>query len=92
MKRLFKELGLKQSKFVLYSDSHSTIRVDKNPSFCAQSKHIKVRYGVRNVLDEKQLVLEDDNGSNIRTKSLLKSKHDTCCTKIDMGLVLIDCW
>ena len=92
MKRLFKELGIRQNKFVVYSDSQSAIHVSKNPSFHSRSKHIQVRYHwVRDVLDDKELYLEkvhtDDNGSDMMTKSLLKGKHDVCCTKAGMGLV-----
>ena len=92
MKRLFKELGIRQNTFVLYGDSQSAIHVSKNPSFHSRSKHIKVHYHwIREVLDKKELFLEkvhpDDNGSDMMTKSLLKGKHDVCFTKVGMGLV-----
>lgn len=92
MKRLFKEIGLRQDKYVVFSDSQSAIHVSKNASFHSKSKHIQVRYHwIRDVLDEKQLCLEkihtDENGSDMLTKPLPKGKHDVCCTKAGMSLV-----
>ena len=92
MKRLFKEVGLKHGEYGIYSDSQSAIHVSKNPSFHSRSKHIQVRYHwVRDVLDEKRLLLQkvhtDENGSDMMTKGLPKSKHDVCCTKAGLSLV-----
>lgn len=59
MKKLFKELGMKQGKFMVHSDSHNTIYVTRNPSFHSSSKYIQVCYHLeRDVLDEKKIILE----------------------------------
>ena len=92
MKRLFKEVGLRQEEYVVYSDSKSAIHVSKNPSFHSRSKHIQIRYHwVRDALDEKSLFLHkvhtDDNGSDMMTKGLPKDKHAVCCAKAVLGLV-----
>lgn len=83
MKKFLKELGIKQEKFVLYSDNQSAIHLSKNPSFHARSKHIDVRYHwIRDVLESKQLDLEkihtDENGADMLTKPLTRDKLMRC--------------
>ena len=44
MRKFLEELGLKQEKYVVYSDSQSTIHLSKNSVFHSRSKQIDVRY------------------------------------------------
>ena len=44
MRKFLKELGLKQEKYVVYSDSWSATHLSKNSTFHLRSKHIDVRY------------------------------------------------
>ena len=59
MRKFLEELGLKQEKYVIYSDSQSAIHLSKNSTFHSKSKHINVRYHwICDVLESKQLYLE----------------------------------
>ena len=59
MRKFLEELGLKQEKNVVYSDSQSVIHLSKNLTFHSRSKHIDVRYHwIRDVLESKQMYLE----------------------------------
>ena len=83
MKKFFKELGMKQEKYILHCDSQSAIHLSKNPTFHSRSKHIQVRYHwIRDVLEMKLLQLEkihtDDNGSDMMTKILPSEKLMSC--------------
>ncbi|GAA0170424.1 hypothetical protein LIER_40959 [Lithospermum erythrorhizon] len=89
-KRFFKELGIDQEKFTVLCDSQSATHLSKNPSFHSRSKHIHIRYHwVREVLEEKSLYLDkvhtDDNGVDMLTKLLPKSKHEICCVIARLG-------
>ena len=44
MRKFLEELGLKQEKYVVCSDSQSAIHLSKNSMFHSRSKHIDVRY------------------------------------------------
>ena len=44
MRKFLEELGLQQKKYVVYSDSQSSIHLSKNSTFHSRSKHIDVRY------------------------------------------------
>ena len=78
MRKLIEELGLKQEKFVVYSDSQSAIHLFKNSTFHSRSKHIEVR----------QLYLEkihtNENGSYMLTKCLPKEKLEACRQRVDL--------
>ena len=89
MRKLIEELGLKQDKFVVYSDSQSAIHLFKNSTFHSRSKHIEVRYHwIRDVLQSKQLYLEkihtNENGSDMLTKCLSKEKLEACRQRVDL--------
>ena len=79
MRKLLEELGLKQEKYVVHSNSQSAIHLSKNSTFHSRWKHIDVRYHwIRDVLESKQLYLEkihtSENGSDMLTKCLSKEK------------------
>ena len=83
MRKFLEELGLKQHKYVVYSDSQSAIHLSKNSTFHSRSKHIDINYHwIRDVLESKQLYLEkihtSENGSNMLTKCLPKEKLECC--------------
>uniref|UniRef100_A0A2N9EY29 CCHC-type domain-containing protein n=1 Tax=Fagus sylvatica TaxID=28930 RepID=A0A2N9EY29_FAGSY len=53
------ELGQRQKKGILHSDSQSAIFLAKNPAFHSRTKHIQLRYHfIRSLLDGGQLTLE----------------------------------
>ena len=92
MKNILLELGFKQDRHVLFCDSQSAIHLSKNSTFHSRSKHIDVRYHwIREVLNDKLLELEkihtDDNGSDMLTKVLTRSKLETCCTVAGMAIL-----
>ena len=43
-KTFFKELGLKQEKYVVHCDSQSEIELSKNATYHSRTNHIDVRY------------------------------------------------
>ena len=56
---LLTELGFKQEKNVLYSDSQSAIHLAKNSAFHSRTKHIGLRYHfIRSLLEDEVLKLE----------------------------------
>ena len=72
-------MGLKQEKYVVYSDSQSVIHLSKNSTFHSSSKHINVRYHwIHDMLESKQLYLKkihtSENGSDMLTKCFPKKK------------------
>ena len=74
---------------MLYCDSQNAIHLSKNSTFHSRSKHIDVRYWIRDVLDSKLLQLEkvhtDDNISDmLTTKTLSRDKHLKCRTLAGM--------
>ena len=82
MRIFLEELGLKQEKYVVYSDNQSVIHLSKNSTFHSRSKHINVKYHrILDVLELKQLYLEkihtSENGSDMLTKCLPKEKLET---------------
>ena len=92
MKNILLELGFKQDRHVLFCDSQSAIHLSKNSTFHSRSKHIDVRYHwIREVLNDKLLELEkihtDDNGSDMLTKVLTRSKLESCCTVAGMAIL-----
>ena len=56
---LLTELGFKQEKNVLHSDSQSAIHLAKNSAFHSRTKHIGLRYHfIRSLLEDDVLTLE----------------------------------
>ena len=89
MRKFLEELGLKQEKYVVYSDSQSAIHLSKNLTFHSRSKHIDVKYHwIRDVLELKQFYLEkihtSENGSDMLTKCLPKEKLEACRQRADL--------
>ena len=83
------ELGKKQHKGILYSDSQSAIFLAKNPAFHSRTKHIQLRYHfIRSLLDDGQLILEKIQGSenpgDMLTKDVPIEKLKLC--KASVGL------
>ena len=61
MRKFLEELGLKQEKYVVYSDSQSAIHFSKNLTFHSRSKHIDVRYHwIRDVLESKIFIFGEN--------------------------------
>ena len=76
-------MGLKQEKYVIYSDRQSVIHLSKNLTFHSRSKHNDVRYHwIRDVFESKQLYMEkmvtSKNRSDMLTKCLPKEKLEAC--------------
>lgn len=83
MMRFFGEIGLTQSKYVVYCDSQSTIHLCKNSMFHMKSKHIDIRYHwIQDALEMKLFQIEkihtDENGADMMTKSLPREKFEYC--------------
>ena len=77
------ELGLNQERYILYCDSQSAIHLAKNAAYHAQTKHIQRRYHwIRKMVEEKLVAFEkvhtDQNGFDMLTKILPKSKIEAC--------------
>ena len=77
------DLGLHEERYILYCDSQSAIQLAKNVAYHAQTKHFQRRYHwIREVVEEKLVALEevhtDQNGSDMLTKILRKSKIEAC--------------
>ncbi|GAA0185895.1 transmembrane signal receptor [Lithospermum erythrorhizon] len=54
LKKFFRDVGVKQDKFIILCDSQSSIHLRKNPYFHSKSKHIKIRsHWVRDVVEGK---------------------------------------
>ena len=65
-------------------DSQSVIHLGKNKTFHSRSKNIDARYHwICNALDAKLLELDKvhthNNGVDMMTKTLLRSKFEDCC-------------
>ena len=90
MTNFLEELSLTQERYILYCDSQSAIHLAKNAAYHAQTKHIQRRYHwIREVVEEKIVALEkvhnNQNGSDMLTKILSKSKIEAC--RLKAGLV-----
>ena len=89
MKNFLAELVLNQEKYALHCDSQSAIHLAKNVAYHSRTKHIRRRYHwIREVVEEKLLQMEkvhtDQNGSDMLTKILPKSKLLTCRLKVGL--------
>ena len=81
---------MNKERYVLYWDNQSFIHLAKNVTYHAQIKHIQRRYNwICEVVEENLVELEkvhtDQNGSNMLTKILPKSKIEAC--RLKAGLV-----
>jgi hypothetical protein len=67
------ELGKKNEKGVLHSDSQSAIFLAKNPAYHSRTKHIQLRYDfIRSLLESEQLLLEKIRGTENLADMLTK--------------------
>lgn len=92
MKNFLLELGLQQDRCTLYCDNQSAIHLVRNPIFHSRSKHIDVRYHwIHDALDQKRFQLEkihnDDNGSDMVTRTLSTKKFNFCRQQAGMAMV-----
>ena len=56
MKKILRELGLEQEKYIIYCDDQSAINFSRNSAFHSKSKYIEVRYHwILDVLEMKEL-------------------------------------
>lgn len=83
------ELGKKNQKGTLYSDSQSAIFLAKNPAFHSRTKHIQIRYHfIRSLLDDGQLLLEkicgSKNPADMLTKGVTLEKLKLCATSVGL--------
>ena len=76
-KTFFKELGLKQEKYVVHCDSQSEIELSKNATYHSRTKHIEVRYRwIHDATEMKCFQLKkihiDKNSADMMTKVIPK--------------------
>ena len=81
-----------QDKYLLFCDSQSAIHLGKNSTFHSRSKHIDVRYHwIHGALEARLLKLAkihiDDNCVDMMTKTLLRSKFETCCEIAGLSII-----
>jgi hypothetical protein len=86
---LLEEMGFKQEKNVLHSDSQSAIHLAKNSAFHSRTKHIGLRYHfVRSLLEDGVLTLEKIQGSknpaDMLTKTVTIEKLKLCSTSVGL--------
>ncbi|BBG96524.1 hypothetical protein Prudu_005356 [Prunus dulcis] len=86
---LLTELGFKQEKNVLHSDSQSAIHLAKNSAFHSRTKHIGLRYHfIRSLLEDEVLILEKIQGSknpaDMLTKTVAIDKLKLCSTSVGL--------
>jgi hypothetical protein len=86
---LLAEMGFKQEKNVLHSDSQSAIHLAKNSAFHSRTKHIGLRYHfVRSLLEDGVLTLEKIQGSknpaDMLTKTVTIEKLKLCSTSVGL--------
>uniref|UniRef100_A0A2N9FSS1 Retrovirus-related Pol polyprotein from transposon TNT 1-94 n=1 Tax=Fagus sylvatica TaxID=28930 RepID=A0A2N9FSS1_FAGSY len=83
------ELGQRQKKGILHSDSQSAIFRAKNLAFHSRTKHIQLRYHfIRFLLDDGQLTLEKIHGAknpaDMLTKGVTIEKLKLCSTSVGL--------
>ncbi|KAL3830794.1 hypothetical protein ACJIZ3_019596 [Penstemon smallii] len=86
---LLDELGFKDEKNVLYSDSQSAIHLAKNSAFHSRTKHIGLRYHfIRSLLEDDVLTLEKIQGSknpaDMLTKVVTVDKLKLCSASVGL--------
>jgi hypothetical protein len=89
LQSLLAELGFRQAKNVLHSDSQSAIHLAKNSTFHSRTKHIGLRYHfVRSLLDDEVLTLEKIQGSknpaDMLTKVVTIEKLELCSASVGL--------
>jgi len=92
VKKLLQELSFVQDNYLLFCDSQSAIHLGKNSTFHSRSKHIDVMYhwirdDLRVRLLELAKVHTDDNFVDMMTKTLLRSKFETCCEIAGLSII-----
>jgi hypothetical protein len=83
------ELGRKNEKGILHSDSQSAIFLAKNPAYHSRTKHIQLRYHfIRSLLESEQLLLEKicgtENPADMLTKGVTIEKLKLCTTSVGL--------
>lgn len=86
MKRLIKELGLKQNEYAMNCDSQNTLDLSKNVTCHYRTKQIDVRYfWICKAVNTQEMLLKkihiNKNPANILIKVVTHNKHQSC-TKI----------
>lgn len=89
LQSLLTELGFKQKKIVLHSDSQSVIHLAKNSSFHSRTKHIELRYHfIKSLLEDDVFILEkiqeSKNPTDMLTKTVTIDKLKLCSTSIGL--------
>jgi len=83
------ELGKKHDMGMLYSDSQSSIHLEKNSAFHSRTKHIQLKYHfIRSVLEDGELKLEkiqtSQNPADMLTKVVTREKLRICSVSIGL--------
>ena len=89
LQSFLEELGKKNEKGILHSDSQSAIFLVKNPTFHSRTKHIQLRYHfIRSLLDSGQLILEKIRGTedpaDMFTKVVTADKLKLCVASVGL--------
>jgi len=89
LKGFLDELGKKNEKSVLHSDSQSAIFLAKNPAYHSRTKHIQLRYHfIRSLLESEQLILEKirgtENPADMFTKCVTVEKLKLCSASVGL--------
>jgi hypothetical protein len=89
LKGFLDELGKKNEKSVLHSDSQSAIFLAKNPAYHSKTKHIQLRYHfIRSLLESEQLILQKirgtENPTDMFTKCVTVEKLKLCATSVGL--------
>ncbi len=86
-KKLLRDFGFSQERYMLHCDSLSAIYLMKNPMFHSKSKHIEIRHHwIRDAVERKEMQLQkvntEDNCADMFTKPLPRSKLQGCMKSI----------
>ncbi|VFQ85246.1 unnamed protein product [Cuscuta campestris] len=89
MSDYLEELGKKQSKKILYSDSQSAIQLVKDPVYHSKTKHIRRRYHfTRRAVEAGDMSLEKIEGAknpaDMLTKHVDVGKLGLCKTSVGL--------
>jgi len=88
-KQMTEELHRKCDKITIYCDNKSTICLSKNPEFHSRSKHIDIRYFIRDIVQKQiceiQYLKTEDMCADILTKGLPMIKHHHCMKLINLS-------
>ena len=89
---IIQELNILQiSKFRLWCDNQSCVKITKNPKITDQNKHIRARYHfIRELVEEHNLnnnyTPTPDMWVDFLTKLVPSTKHRNCCKHIGLSL------